>query len=153
MSLYCDDSATAKGLPMNDRASALCVACGRPTRIMGDVFLARAQDDSRDLYQRLDLKIADFSPMADWVKQAALAASSKQQSGSVQATAAPSTQRLKAYLKELELWVATKLSDFDSDRAVSKKMSKKHGDRQGYEAFLKGKVAAKMASYGLGEGQ
>ena len=57
----------AKGLTMNERATKLTVACGVTQRIMGDAFVARAQDDNRDLFKRLDMSRDEFAPNAAWV--------------------------------------------------------------------------------------
>ena len=147
VSLYSDDTAVNKGLLLNVRASQLCFACGKPMRMMGDVFVARAQDDNNDLYHRQSMTLADFSPSAEWVQQAAKAAAATTQPPP---SAAPTAERLTAYAAELEGWVASKLAEFDRDASVRKAKAKKHGDREGYEAFLRGKVKAKLASKGAG---
>lgn len=150
VSLYSDDTGVAKGLALNVRATKLCVACGRPMRMMGDVFVARAQDDNHDLYHRQSMTLADFSPSATWVREAALAAAERaaQRAAQPPASTQPTPERLQPYAAELQGWVASKLAEFDGDASVRKAKGKKHGDREGYEAFLQAKVKAKLASGG-----
>ena len=138
VSLYCDDAAVAKGYGLNVRATKLCVASGRPVRILGDVFVARAQDDNNDLYNRLDLTVGEFAPQAPWVVAALQANAGGKMVGAIaegdmsspgggegKAAAAaappapPSAARLAAYTEELGAWVVGKLAGFDGDEKVA----------------------------------
>lgn len=76
VSLYVDDKGIAKGSPMNARASALCTACGMPTEVRGDAFVARAWDD-QDGFERMDLTVTDLSSDAPWVREAVKANASR----------------------------------------------------------------------------
>ncbi len=171
VSLYCDDSAVLKGLPMNMNATKLSVACGTPMRVMGDAFLARAQDDNRDLYRRMDITAADFAPGAPWVLEAkafheakakkeadanavasaAAAATAAVQQAASKSAPAPrkpvSAERLAKYEEQLEGWVATKLKQFDDDEAFRETRTARHGSRAGFETWLREKKAAKVKSY------
>jgi tetratricopeptide (TPR) repeat protein len=69
VSMYVDDKGQGKGSAPNARASAICTACGVPTDVVGDVFVARAWDD-QDGFERQDLTIADLSSDAPWVREA-----------------------------------------------------------------------------------
>lgn len=163
VSVYCDDSAVAKGLPMNMRATKLSVACGKPTRVMGDVFVARAQDDNRDLYHRLDFKKEDFAPNAKWVLKAKRqndekAVSQGLENLKAQAAAAAevsskptarkvSSKKLKSYKADLQKWVLSKLAEYDSNESFRTTRNATYGDKNGYETFLLAKVEKKLASY------
>ena len=68
--MYVDDKGQSKQSPHNSRASAVCTACGVPTDILGDAFLARTWDDQEG-FERQDFKITDLSSDAPWVKEAA----------------------------------------------------------------------------------
>lgn len=70
VSMYVDDSALTKGVPINRRASELCVACGTPKQIYGDAFVARALDDNEDLFKRKDFTLDDMDSSAQWVRKA-----------------------------------------------------------------------------------
>ena len=167
VSVYCDDSAVAKGLPLNIRATKLSVACGKPMRIMGDAFVARAQDDNRDLYHRLDFGLEDFAPNASWVLRAKkqndakavqrgveeLEAQQAQSAGSSssgdisQKIRNVSSQKLEAYKADLEKWVQSKLDKYDADGVFRASRDTKYENRSGYEAFLRGKVEKKLATF------
>lgn len=68
--MYVDDKGQSKKSPYNTRASQVCTACGIPTDILGDAFLARTWDDQEG-FERQEFKIADLSSDAPWVKEAA----------------------------------------------------------------------------------
>ena len=53
---------------------------------------------------------------------------------------------LAAYTEELGAWVAGKLAGFDGDEKVAASKGKKFGGREGYEAWLRGKVQEKLAA-------
>jgi len=67
VSMYVDDSGTYKQLEVNRRASALAGCCGKALNVLGDAFLSRARDDSNDIFDRLDFKLADLDSSASWV--------------------------------------------------------------------------------------
>ena len=69
VTMYVDDKGQSKGSAHNARASQICAACGMPTQVVGDAFLARAFDD-QDGFERQDLKINELSSDAAWVQQA-----------------------------------------------------------------------------------
>ncbi len=71
VNMYVDDKGVAKGAPLNARAGAICAACGLPTEVRGDAFVARLRDDQNDIFERLDLRVADISSDAGWMKTAA----------------------------------------------------------------------------------
>jgi hypothetical protein len=162
VSVYSDDSAVNKGLEMNERATALSCACGKMVRVMGDAFVARAQDDNHDLYHRLDFTAADYTPDAPWVASAkaenepaqaksAGAAGGGQTTKAIAAKVAapPSAERLAAFAAELEAWVVGKLAQFDAgDAAFQAGKERKHGgSRAGYETWLRGKATDKLAAH------
>ena len=41
VNMYVDDKGQSKGSPINARASAICTACGLPTEVRGDAFVAK----------------------------------------------------------------------------------------------------------------
>jgi hypothetical protein len=45
VNLYVDDKGTAKGLPVNARASAIVQACGKMLEVRGDAFIGRVFDN------------------------------------------------------------------------------------------------------------
>ena len=67
--MYSDDQGVAKQLPVNQRASAMCQACGKELQVTGDVFLSRVYDDG-DEFRRLDFTSDEMSSSAPWVKLA-----------------------------------------------------------------------------------
>ena len=135
-------------------------------RIMGDAFVARAQDDNRDLYLRLDFGLEDFSPYASWVLRAKkqndakavqrgveeLEAQQAQSAGSSSGDISQkirnvSSQKLEAYKADLEKWVQSKLDKYDADGVFRASRDTKYENRSGYEAFLRGKVEKKLATF------
>lgn len=58
---------------MNVRATQLAASCGHvSTRIYGDAFVGRAIDDeSTDVWERLDFIASDADPSSDWCRVAA----------------------------------------------------------------------------------
>lgn len=144
VSLYSDDSAVSKGFARNPRATQLALACGRSIQMLGDVFLARAQDDSNDLYHRLDIAIAEFAPDSEWVLTAK--AESERRASNVTGTAgsAVSAKQLSKFETDLENWVQSKLAEWDESGTARKKHEKKHATREGFETHLRAKVKAKL---------
>merc|ERR1712150_10830 len=140
VSLYCDDSAVAKGYELNPRATALCMAIGKPEQIKGDAFLARARDDNNDLYERSDIRIDEFGPKAEWVLRAKTDREALLAGGSSGAIVAPAV--LSKFEAELESWVQKKLKEWDEDDAARKKHEKKHASRDAFEASLRSKMKA-----------
>lgn len=69
VNMYVDDKGQSKNSPINARASALCTACGLPTEVRGDAFLAKVWDD-QDGFVRHDLKVSDLASDAPWVLEA-----------------------------------------------------------------------------------
>ena len=96
VNMYVDDKGVGKGSAVNRRASNVCTACGLPTEVRGDAFIARIRDDQvwnqhrpppalsscsvrataklapslcpqDDIFERMDLTTADLSSDADWV--------------------------------------------------------------------------------------
>jgi hypothetical protein len=72
ISMYSDDKAVAKRLPVNQRATTLSKNCGHAlAEIRGDVFISRYHDDEMaDIWERINFTIADASPRAKWMKKA-----------------------------------------------------------------------------------
>lgn len=50
VNLYVDDKGTAKGLPINARASAIAQACGKMLEVRGDAFIGRVFDNGEWLW-------------------------------------------------------------------------------------------------------
>ena len=69
VNMYVDDKGQAKKLPTNARASAICTACGIPTEVRGDAFVAKVWDD-QDGFVRHDLCVSDLASDAPWVVEA-----------------------------------------------------------------------------------
>ena len=69
VSMYVDDQGQGKGSAPNARASKFCMACGLPTDVVGDAFVARAWDD-QDGFERRDFTISEISSDAPWVLDA-----------------------------------------------------------------------------------
>ena len=151
VSLYVDDKGVNKGVALNVRATKLSVACGRPVRVMGDAFVARAQDDNRDLYKRGNILKSDFAPNAAWVVEANRATTGGGSgSGAVvsKKKAAPvDSARLEKYAAQLETWVSSKLKQWDEDEVFRKERTIKYESKEKFEAYLRSKVDKKMASF------
>ena len=69
VNMYVDDKGQSKGSPINARASAICAACGLPTEVRGDAFVAKLWDD-QDGFERHDLRTSDLASDAPWVLEA-----------------------------------------------------------------------------------
>ena len=69
VNMYVDDKGQAKQSPINVRASAVCTACGMPTEVRGDAFVAKVWDD-QDGFVRHDLRVSDLASDAPWVLEA-----------------------------------------------------------------------------------
>lgn len=69
VNMYVDDKGQAKQSPINERASAVCTACGMPTEVRGDAFVAKVWDD-QDGFVRHDLRVRDLASDAPWVLEA-----------------------------------------------------------------------------------
>lgn len=69
VNMYVDDKGQAKNSPLNARASAVCTACGVPTEVRGDAFVAKVWDD-QDGFVRHDLSVSDLASDAPWVIEA-----------------------------------------------------------------------------------
>jgi len=148
VSLYCDDSAGQKNSGVNERATAIMSLCGRPLQVVGDAFFSACRDDQKDLYERLDLPISEFSPDAKWVKQArnqalAKAAKAKKDQEAMEPKKVE-PQVADAYRQKLQAWMDEKLRSFDEDSAVRTSRVEKHGSRVGYEEFLREKIEEKF---------
>ena len=73
VSMYGDDHARNKKLPLNSRASLLRKACGHGSEIYGDVFVGRCHDnESEDIWKRVDFHASEVDPNSDWCKLAKL---------------------------------------------------------------------------------
>lgn len=70
VNLYCDDEAGVLGAATNVRASEIAHRAGKQLDVKGDAFLARVRDDGNDVFERLDMTLADVSSSAEWVRQA-----------------------------------------------------------------------------------
>jgi len=70
INIYCDDSGTAKGLPTNQRASAISDQCGLPRNVCGDAFISRLIDDGNDAFERMSFTLEELSSDAEWLHQA-----------------------------------------------------------------------------------
>lgn len=55
VNLYVDDKGTAKGLPVNVRASAIVQACGKMLEVRGDAFIGRVFDNGASWPSRTSL--------------------------------------------------------------------------------------------------
>merc|ERR1740121_1583797 len=100
--------------------------------MIGDVFLARAQDDNNDLYHRLNISLAEFSPSADWVQLAR--ADNEQRLTKSTPEVVVSAEKLSKFEAELEDWLKKKLKEWDEDATARKKHEKKHGTRKAFES-------------------
>jgi len=69
VNMYVDDKGQAKQSPINERASHVCTACGMPTEVRGDAFVAKVWDD-QDGFVRHDLCVSDLASDAPWVLEA-----------------------------------------------------------------------------------
>lgn len=69
INMYVDDKGMAKQLPLNQRATSICQACGKNVRVLGDVFIGKQFDDNEG-FKRLDFTLADLESSAEWMKEA-----------------------------------------------------------------------------------
>lgn len=152
VALYSDDSAVSKGCPVNNRATQLALACGKSIQMLGDTFLASAQDDTNDLYCRLDTQVAQCATDAAWVGDAKADNVLRLAGAGAYAPSAPpvsqagvaSQEQLSKFAEELANWIGKKLAEWDNDEAARKKHEKKHRTREAFEASLREKAKAKM---------
>lgn len=66
VNMYVDDKGVAKELPVNQRATSICQACGLSTQVLGDAFIGKQFDDD-DGFQRIDFASADLSSNNSWM--------------------------------------------------------------------------------------
>jgi len=66
VNMYVDDKGIPKNLPLNARATQLSAACGIPTQVRGDAFIARLRDDQNDIFERMDFTMSELSADAPW---------------------------------------------------------------------------------------
>lgn len=71
VNLYCDDEAGVYDASTNLRTSEIAKCAGEHLNARGDAFLARVRDDGGDVFERLDLSLADVSSSVEWAKEAA----------------------------------------------------------------------------------
>lgn len=67
--MYCDDQATLKHLPINQRATAIAAAAGQALEVSGDVFIGRYFDNEDD-FKRMDFTLSDLNSSAPWIQEA-----------------------------------------------------------------------------------
>ena len=69
--MYVRDLGASMQLPLNERATAICVEAGLPGEtIRGDAVIARYYDDNRDDFRRLDFHESELRSDAAWMKLA-----------------------------------------------------------------------------------
>ena len=154
VSLYVDDKGVTKGVPMNMRATQLSVACGRPVRVMGDAFVARARDDNMDLYERGNFIKSEFSPGAKWIQEANESSPNPSGGGSggsgggggvsTKTTKKANPARLEKYAEQLEQWVLDKLKKWEEDDSFREERKIKYETKENFETYLRTKVEKKM---------
>lgn len=66
VSMYTDEKAAHKKLPLNERAMGLAMACGATQQLRGDCFVSRYFDDE-DAWIREDFGLDDMSSDASWI--------------------------------------------------------------------------------------
>jgi len=69
---YLDEASTLKGLPKNERATALAVACGFPEScvLYGDIYISRRQWSKGGEVKNLDFSLEDLNPASPWLRRA-----------------------------------------------------------------------------------
>ncbi len=72
VSMYVDDNGMSKKLPVNQRATAICLALRKRIEIIGDCFIGRIYDND-DAFERLDFTMKDLDLKAKWAVQACVA--------------------------------------------------------------------------------
>ena len=71
VNMYVDDQGEAKNLPLNERATAICQACGVMMAVRGDCFISRFRDhEVKDIFDRLDFTLDDLKSGSEFFKQA-----------------------------------------------------------------------------------
>mmetsp|Transcript_15216 Transcript_15216/g.35951 ORF Transcript_15216/g.35951 Transcript_15216/m.35951 type:complete len:320 (-) Transcript_15216:90-1049(-) len=69
---YLDEASALKGLPKNERASALAQRCGFPAtcQFYGDIFVGRQKWHKGGVVENIDFKLADLDASAFWAHRA-----------------------------------------------------------------------------------
>lgn len=118
VAMYVDDKGVGKGSPVNPRASAVCTACGMPTEVRGDAFVAKVWDDQEG-FVRNDLFVADLQSDAPWVHEAAARNASRLNPNETQAhmDAITSGHAAAEAAKPPDLPLAERLSQAQSAKA------------------------------------
>jgi len=155
VSLYVDDGGSFKQSPENTRASVLCTFSGKPTRVLGDAFIARATDDGNDLFERLDFFAKDFAPSAPWIQEAKAFYAGKanqpaatkedllkpKKAAAAKKAARPiDSAKAKAWFQKLKAWADGKLTQWDDDEAFRADRQKKFASRDLYKKDLYDKL-------------
>lgn len=157
INMYCDDSGKIKDLPTNIRASQITNACGKPTQVFGDAFFARAQDDGRDLFERMDMTMADITSDAAWIKTAypwnikegkahveGMKMMQLNQNKAAAKKAPPSEAAVQKWKLQLQKWFDGKMKQFDEDETFRSKRIETHKTREAFEATLRKKMEAQI---------
>ena len=162
VSLYTDDSASAKNSQVNMRATSIARACGKNITVIGDAFISASRDDQKDFFVRCDFKIEDVSSnnaKNNWVERAKMQTLNllKQQQAAANnnnknTTTARSSNKKKnvtkkvadEYKQKLLKWKDGKLIEFDSNEEIRLQKIEKYGSKDGYEQFLQKKLEKKF---------
>ena len=135
VSMYVDDQGQGKGSAPNARASHFCTACGLPTDVVGDAFIARAWDD-QDGFERRDFTISDISSDAPWVREA-------YQMNSQRADPAAAAQQLSAMNQ-----ASAKPASAPPDRPLAERLPDAAAAKgEGTERFKLGDLEGAAAKY------
>eukprot|EP00929_Paragymnodinium_shiwhaense_P008029 TRINITY_DN111952_c0_g1_i1.p1 TRINITY_DN111952_c0_g1~~TRINITY_DN111952_c0_g1_i1.p1 ORF type:complete len:344 (-),score=77.85 TRINITY_DN111952_c0_g1_i1:157-1119(-) len=69
---YLDEASALKGLPTNERATALARACGFPDScvLCGDIYLSRRQWSKSGQVKNVDFGLEDLNPASEWMRRA-----------------------------------------------------------------------------------
>lgn len=69
---YLDEASALKGLPKNERASALAHQAGFPATcvLCGDIYIGRQKLDTQGLVENIDFSLQDLEPSSLWLRRA-----------------------------------------------------------------------------------
>lgn len=71
---YVDEASAMKGLPRNDRATALAHHCGFPATciLCGDIYVGRQKWNAEGLVENQDFELHDLEASSTWVRRATI---------------------------------------------------------------------------------
>lgn len=123
VSLYCDGTGKIKGLPINERASAIAQACGHSTLVVfGDCFLSRYYDNEAEEWMRRNISLEEACVDAPWVAEAGKLNAGKNMGAYTSSGSAASSLQAVINNKRKQVKLGFKMCNYSNCGKVEDKM-------------------------------